>query len=47
MNATWLEKLQWLVVRWSHIGVPNDLAGMDATELWGLYCLLSRLDDGA
>jgi hypothetical protein len=48
MNApTWLERLEWLAVRFSHLGVTADMAGMTMIELWALYCFLSRLDGGA
>jgi hypothetical protein len=44
MNApTWLEKLEWLVVRFSHLGVTADMASMTMIELWALYRFLSGL----
>lgn len=47
MNSeTWLERLQTLLVRFSHFGIEADIAAMDLTALWGLYCFLSRLADG-
>ena len=45
MNGDWLERLQMLCARFSHLGIGADLAGLTAIELWGLYCYLSRLAD--
>lgn len=42
---SWLERLQMLSVRFSNLGVSPDLAGLSLSELWGLYCYLSRLAD--
>ncbi|PTQ79817.1 hypothetical protein C8R21_12221 [Nitrosospira multiformis] len=39
----WLERLQALSVRFSHLGIEVDLAAMSLIELWGLYRFLSRL----
>lgn len=39
----WLQRLQMLATRFSHLGVSADLAGLGIIELWGLYCFLSRL----
>lgn len=41
--AEWLERLQWLVVRVSGIGLNCDLAALPLADLWGVYCLLVRL----
>lgn len=46
MNNDWLERLQILCVRFSHLGIGADLATLSLVELWGLYCYLSRLVDG-
>lgn len=47
MNSEiWLERLQMLLVRFSHLGIGADIAAMDLAALWGLYCFLSRLADG-
>ncbi len=40
---SWLEHLQMLLVRFSHLGIGNDMAGMSLTEVWALYQFLSRL----
>jgi hypothetical protein len=46
MNSeTWLERLQTLSVRFSHLGIGADLATLSLIELWGLYLFLSRLAD--
>lgn len=42
----WLERLQILAVRFSHLGVGADLATLSIIELWSLYLFLSRLADG-
>ena len=44
-DESWLERLQILLVRFSHLGISGDMAGLSLTELWGLYCFLSRLAD--
>jgi len=44
-NETWLERLQMLCERFSHLGLDADLAALSIVELWGLYCYLSRLAD--
>jgi hypothetical protein len=44
-DETWLERLQTLCARFSHLGVGADMAAMSLVELWGLYCYLSRLAD--
>jgi hypothetical protein len=47
MNSeTWLERLQTLSVRFSHLGIGADLATLSLIELRGLYLFLSRLADG-
>lgn len=43
-NDAWLERLQMLVARFSYLGVDN-LAVLNLSEQWGLYCYLSRLAD--
>ncbi len=45
-NLDWLERLQCLSVRFSHLGIGADLAALSVIEAWGLYCFLSRLADG-
>lgn len=46
MNDEWLKRLQTLLVRFSHLGIGEDVAGLSLIELWGVYCYLSRLADG-
>ncbi len=46
-NSGWLERLQMLCNRFSHLGVGADLASLSRDELWGLYRLLLRLDGDA
>lgn len=45
MNGDWMERLQTLCARFSHLGIGADLTGLTLMELWGLYCYLSRLAD--
>jgi len=42
-NEAWLERLQMLCNRLSHLGMGVDLASLSIVELWGVYCFLSRL----
>ena len=42
-DDSWLEHLQMLLARFSHLGMGDDMAGMTITEVWGLYQFLSRL----
>ena len=44
-DPTWLERLEWLALRFSHLGLTADLAGMSMMELWGVYCLLCRINE--
>jgi len=37
--------LQTLLMRFSHLGIGGDMAGLSLIELWGLYRFLSRLAD--
>ncbi len=43
----WLNDLELLAWRFSHLGFSPDLAGMTAIELEGLYRYLARLADVA
>lgn len=45
-NEAWLERLQMLSARFSHLGMGDDLAALSIIELWGVYRFLSRLADG-
>ena len=46
MNDEWLERLQMLLMRFSHLGIGADVASLSLIELWALYLHLSRLADG-
>jgi hypothetical protein len=47
MNSLdWLDRLQCLSVRFSHLGIGADIAALSIVEAWGLYLFLSRLADG-
>ena len=46
MNNNWLERLEMLIVRFSHLGLGEDVASLSLIELWALYVHLSRLMDG-
>lgn len=46
MNSDWLERLQTLCEHFSYLGIGSDLTTLSLSELWGLYCYLSRLADG-
>ena len=39
----WLQHLQTLVARFSHLGIDADIDALSLCELWALYCYLSRL----
>jgi hypothetical protein len=42
-DEKWLERLQMLCERFSHLGMGADLAALSLIELWGLFCYLNRL----
>lgn len=44
-NLEWLELLETLLARFSHLGMGADIASLSLIEAWGLYRLLSRLGD--
>jgi hypothetical protein len=46
MSGDWLEHMQTLCERFTHLGIGADLAALSLIELWGVYCYLSRLVDG-
>ena len=46
MNDKWLERLEMLLIRFSHLGIGADVASLSLIELWALYLHLSRLVDG-
>ena len=43
---TWLEQLEMLLIRFSHLGIGADIASMSLIELWAVYQYLLRLTDG-
>ena len=45
-DRTWLEHLQMFMVRFSHLALADDMAGLSLIELGGLYRFLSRLENG-
>lgn len=42
---TWLERLEWLAMRFALLGMNEDEVGMAIALLWAF--LVSRLDEGA
>lgn len=44
--VNWLERLQWLAIRFSEYGVGADLAALAMADLWGLYVFLQRMAKG-
>lgn len=46
MSDEWLEQLEMLLIRFSHLGIGADVASLSLIELWALYLHLSRLVDG-
>ncbi|MBL0010754.1 MAG: hypothetical protein IPP22_06665 [Nitrosomonas sp.] len=38
-----LERLEMLLVRFSHLGIGADVVSLGLIELWSLYCYLSQL----
>ncbi len=45
MDETWLERLEMLLVRFSHLGISVDVASLSLIKLWAVYLHLSRLSD--
>lgn len=45
-NLDFLERLQTLCNRFSHLGIGADLAALSVIEAWGVYRFLSRLAEG-
>lgn len=45
-NEAWLERLELLISRFSHLGVSDDIASLSLVEAWGLYRYLDRLAFG-
>lgn len=46
-ESDWLQKLQTLAIRYSHLGLNPDLASLCLAELYGVYVWLRGLGDGA
>jgi len=44
-NQVWLQHLEMLLMRFSHLGIGADVASLSLIELWALYLHLSRLVD--
>jgi len=44
-HKDWVERLEMLLVRFSHLGIGADVAALSLFELWSLYLYLSRLMD--
>jgi len=44
-EPTWLQRLECLVVRFSHLGLCGDLASMTIVELWAVYRFLCHLSE--
>ncbi len=42
-GETWLQRLEALSVRFSHLGITADLGTMSMIELWAAYRFLCRL----
>ncbi len=45
-HDTWLEHLEMLSIRFSHLGIGADIAAMSLVELWTVYRYLLRLAAG-
>lgn len=45
LSLQWLQDLETLAVRYSHLGVYADMAHMTLPELWGAYQFLSRISE--
>jgi hypothetical protein len=43
---TWLEHLEMLLIRFSHLGIGADIASLSLIELQAVYRYLLRLADG-
>ncbi len=44
-NYSWLEELEMLLARFSHLGIGADLAALSIVEAKGVYLFLLRLAD--
>lgn len=45
-NETWLDRLEMLCIKFSHLGVGTELASLLLIEARGVYVYLSRLANG-
>lgn len=44
MTSHWLNHLETLVARFSHLGIGDDIDSLTLNESWALYLYLMRLD---
>ena len=44
-GVNWLDELDGLLVRFSHLGIGADIGGMSLVELWGVYQFLKRISE--
>lgn len=42
-NDNWINHLETLLVRFSHLGIEADIALLSLVDAWALYLHLSRL----
>ena len=45
MSNHWLDRLQMLLARFSHLGIGADIDSFTLSESWALYVYLTRLGD--
>jgi hypothetical protein len=45
MADNWLELLQSLASKYTHLGIDTDIGHLNLNELWGLYLHLQRLNE--
>jgi hypothetical protein len=45
MADNWLELLQSLASKYTHLGIDTDIGHLSLNELWGLYLHLQRLNE--
>ncbi len=45
MNNLWLERLEMLLARFSHLGIGADIPSLSMIELWAIYRYLSQLEE--
>lgn len=47
MHEALLKRVQALAARLPWLGVGPDLGAMPLADLWGVYCFLTRMAEGA